>query len=137
MNSRIREKLREMDLALEKVEDNLPESFEEFEGMALEKDGIYKNVEIAIQSAYDICALIVKEENLGVPDEEESFPELAAEEGIITDSLSEKLKDMKGFRNALAHKYGAIDDEIAYENISRGIEDFEQFRSRIKDYLEN
>ncbi|MFT4893047.1 MAG: hypothetical protein ACI8Z7_000842, partial [Candidatus Nanohaloarchaea archaeon] len=123
MNSRIREKLREMDLALEKVEDNLPESFEEFECMVLEKDGIYKNVEMAIQSAYDICALIVKEENLGVPDEEESFPELAAEEGIITDSLSEKLKDMKGFRNALAHKYGAIDDEIAYENISRGIED--------------
>ncbi len=44
---------------------------------------------------------------------------------------------MKGFRNALAHRYGDIDDEVAYENITKGFQDFQNFKEAIEKYLEN
>ena len=134
---RIKEKLAVIDSSLKKVDDNLPEKFNEFSKMGIEKDGVYKNVETAIQSAYDICAMIVKEEDLGVPEEESGLPDLLEKEGILEKELVEKLKDMKGFRNALAHRYGNIDDEVAYENINEGLQDFQTFKKSVIEYLEN
>lgn len=134
---RIKEKLAVIDSSLKKVNDNLPERLNAFSEMGIEKDGVYKNVETAIQSAYDICAMIVKEEDLGVPEEESGLPDLLEKEDIIEKELVEKLKDMKGFRNALAHRYGDIDDEIAYENITKGFQDFQTFKEAIQKYLEN
>lgn len=133
---RIREKMRIVQNSTEKVEQNLPETFEEFKSMDLEKDGVYKRIETAIQACYDICALIVKRENLEIPGNEESIVDLPTDEGIISNEVGGKLKDMKGFRNALAHKYGSIDDKQAYENISHGFEDFNAFLGEIDDYLD-
>lgn len=132
---RISEKLRQIDIALDKTDSNLPSSFEEFKKLDIAKDGIYKNIEIAIQSAYDICAMIVKEEDLGIPEDEESLPDLLKEEEIISQNLADNFKDMKGFRNALAHRYGSIDDKIAYENIVSGYKDFEKFKEKVDEYL--
>lgn len=134
-DDRVREKIRVIELKAEKVEANLPGEFSKFEEMDLEKDGIYKNIEIAIQSSYDICAIIAREENLKVPESEESIPDLLKKEDIISKETAEKIKDMKGFRNALAHKYGAINDKIAYENIKTGLKDFEKFIKEIKNHL--
>jgi uncharacterized protein YutE (UPF0331/DUF86 family) len=48
---RIREKINLIDSSLDKVDENIPESVEEFQETGIEKDGIYKNVERAIQAA--------------------------------------------------------------------------------------
>ncbi|MFB6099666.1 MAG: DUF86 domain-containing protein [Candidatus Nanohalobium sp.] len=132
---RIREKLNLIDSSLDRVDENLPDTFEEFQQLDIEKDGVYKNVKTAIQAAYDICAMIVKAESLGVPEDESGFPDLLAEDDIISSELSESLKDMKGFRNALARRYGSIDDEVAYRNIVEGLGDFEVFRREVREYI--
>lgn len=136
MTERIRAKMAEVRGAKRRVEENLPPSVDRFTGMGLEKDGIYKNVEHAIQAVYDICALVVKEEDLGVPSEERKLPDMLVEAGILDRELAERLKDMKGFRNHLAHRYGDIDNREAYENIQEGTEDFQKFLSMIEQYLE-
>lgn len=135
MAERIREKIREIQQSVEKVEEGLPENYSEFKSLDLEKDGIYKNIETAIQASYDICALILKDENLRVPGEEESIAEIVEEEGIIDHEMSKRLKDMKGFRNALAHRYGKINDEEAFQNIQTGLQDFQKFMNQIEKYL--
>ncbi|MFB6144529.1 MAG: DUF86 domain-containing protein [Candidatus Nanohaloarchaea archaeon] len=132
---RVEEKIRTVRRHLDKVERNLPETEEEFSSMGIEKDGIYKNVESAIQASYDICALIVKEEDFRVPGDEESLPDILVEENILDEKTGDKLKDMKGFRNALAHRYGEIDDGIAFDNISQGLNDFESFLEQVEKYL--
>ena len=43
---------------------------------------------------------------------------------------------MKGFRNILVHRYGEIDDDIAYEEIKNGLKDFEEFEKEIESFLE-
>ena len=60
MSERILEKFAEAQDSVRVVRDNLPRTYEEFCSMKrLEKDGIYKNIEFAIQNILDICAMIV------------------------------------------------------------------------------
>ena len=135
MTDRIHGKMKEVSNSVRKVEENMPESVQIFEEMSIEKDGIYKNVEHAIQATYDICALLVKENDLGIPSDERKLPDMLVKADIIDKELGERLKDMKGFRNRLAHQYGKIDDEIAYENIIQGLEDFQKFLDHVEEEL--
>jgi len=113
MTDRIREKMAETRAANRKVGENLPNTVDAFTSMGLEKDGIYKNVEHAIQAVYDICALIVKEHDLGIPSEERKLPDMLADAGIIDDDLAATLKDMKGTGSALR---GTCSSSILEEN---------------------
>lgn len=134
--NRIREKIRQIKLHSKEIEDNMPENFEDFQEMGLAKDGVYKKTELMIQESYDICSIISKEGELRVPGDEESIPDILAEKDILKEDTAEKLKDMKGFRNALAHKYGSINDKKAYKNIKNGLQDFKQFLEEIETYLD-
>ena len=54
---------------------------------------------------------------------------------IISVHLSEKLIQMKGFRNILVHRYGEINDKQAYFFLVDEAADFDEFEREIKKYL--
>lgn len=90
----------------------------------LERDGIYKNIEFAIQNILDICALMAKDEDLGVPGSDDDILAELQNAAMISEDTIEVIRKMKGFRNILVHRYGALDDEIAYDDIRTGLKDF-------------
>lgn len=67
MNERMLEKLKKVEIYVSRVKENTPNSFDEFEELEIVKDKIYKNLEKAVQNLLDVCALIVKQKNLGIP----------------------------------------------------------------------
>jgi uncharacterized protein YutE (UPF0331/DUF86 family) len=131
----IKTKLREMEESLRLVEENLPEDAETFVGLGLLKDGIYKRVEFCIQSALDVCSVMNSDLRLGVPSSEDDIVENLVKGEIISTGLGERLKRMKGFRNVLVHRYGKIDDRIAFECIVEGLGDFRSFSREIEKAL--
>lgn len=131
----IRTKVKEMEERLVLVEEHLPEGFEEFSKMGLVRDGIYKNVEFCIQQVIDICSIINSDLELGVPSDEGEILENLKEEKILNSELFERIKRMRGFRNVLVHQYGRIDDELAFENIRDGLEDFQHFVDEVENFL--
>lgn len=42
---------------------------------------------------------------------------------------------MRGFRNFLVHRYGAIDDRIAFKDIKKGLKDFGIFKKEIERFI--
>jgi uncharacterized protein YutE (UPF0331/DUF86 family) len=56
-------------------------------------------------------------------------------EGIISETLFQKLKPFFDFRNSLIHRYWSIDDETLIENIKAGIDDFERFADELETYV--
>ena len=46
---------------------------------------------------------------------------------IIPKSLGEKIREMKGTRNILVHKYRCVDDKTIYEILEDNLKDFEEF----------
>ncbi|MFP4001180.1 MAG: type VII toxin-antitoxin system HepT family RNase toxin [Candidatus Natronoplasma sp.] len=136
MNDKILNKLSEAKDSVKLVEKNFPETYEEFTDMSrLERDGIYKNIEFSIQNILDICAIIMKEEDLKVPESDEAMLNELGKAGVMDEDIIDKIQEMKGFRNLLVHRYGPLDDEIAYTDIKEGLDDFRDVFEEIRELL--
>jgi len=114
------------------VEENLPDTFEEFAGRGLIKDGIYKGIEFAIENVFDICAIINTDLELGIPHDDKDIIENLVKKKILSEEMREKLKEMKGFKNIVVHRYGRIDDNIAFEILKENLPDFYAFIGKIE-----
>ena len=133
----IRTKIKEIEESIELVGENLPDTFEVFSSMGLIKDGIYKRIEFAIENVFDICATINTDLELGIPGDDEEIVENLVKNTILSEEMREKLKLMKGFRNIVVHRYGKIDDNLAFEILKKNIRDFYDFIRRVEEILED
>lgn len=133
----IRTKMKEIEGSVRLVEEHLPDTFEEFSSMGLVKDGMYKRIEFAVENVFDICAIINADLELGIPSDEEDIVENLVKGAILSEEMRVKLKAMKGFRNILVHRYGEIDDKLAFNLLKEQSRDFYVFLKRIEVFLEN
>ena len=133
----IRSKMADIEESVRLVEANLPPSFEEFSDLGLVKDGIYKRMEYAIENIIDIISIINSDLRLSIPEDEESFIENLGRNGILTQKMVDKIRRMKGFRNIIVHRYGRIDDLLAYKILTENLEDFGEFIESIEQFLES
>lgn len=131
---RIFTKLDEMTRYVQELHEMLPEE-EEYLHDLIKRRACEKTVEVAIESLIDVSAMIVSAQKLGLPSNEENIFDILIENGILKKDLGEKLKDLKGFRNVLIHRYGYVNDEIVYHNLSNYLEDFYKFKNAIGSYL--
>jgi uncharacterized protein YutE (UPF0331/DUF86 family) len=93
---------------------------------------------VSIECVIDISSLLVIGLCLGLPAEEDALFEKLTQAGIISLSMRETLRIMKGLRNILVHEYGGVDDRIVYEVRQNRMGDFEMFKREILqafDYL--
>jgi uncharacterized protein YutE (UPF0331/DUF86 family) len=134
-NDAIRVKLAIITDSIKLVESHLPSDVEEFTKLGLVKDGIYKRVEYAIENVLDICAMINADMRLGIPESDEDIILSLVNNSIIDLSIGEEIKQMKKFRNIVVHRYGKIDDIIAYEILSEQLSSFNRFSSCISQFL--
>jgi uncharacterized protein YutE (UPF0331/DUF86 family) len=125
-------KFTEIEESISLVKDNLPKTLEEFTDLGLVKDGIYKRMEYALGNVFDICAIISSDLKLGMPLDEKGVLQNIEEANILSDEMIITLKSMRGFRNILVHRYGHIDDQMAYQNIKLHLNDFSKFRDEVE-----
>ena len=128
-------KVTEIEESLNIVKDNLPDQIEEFVALGIVKDGIYKRLEYAIENVFDICHVINADLALGIPSSEEDVIQNLRNKGIIDSDISDKLMAMRRFRNIIVHRYGKIDDRIAFSLLENELDDFERFNDRIRAFL--
>jgi uncharacterized protein YutE (UPF0331/DUF86 family) len=82
-----------------------------------------------------LAYLVLKSLRYEISEEINVF-EILNNEDIISEKLFNKLKNAKGMRNLIAHRYGEIDDEIIFESLTEElIPDIEEFLKRIEDFM--
>ena len=133
----IRIKITEIVECVTLVRENLPQSAEDFMFLGLVKDGIYKRIEFAIEDIFDICAIINTDLELGVPGEDDDILDNLVNKNIISKQMQEKIHAMKGFRNIVVHRYGKIDDQLAFDLLTAQLNDFADFIDEIEKFLQN
>lgn len=132
---RIFAKLDEMTGYIEELKEMLPEEEEYFQNL-IKRRACEKTIEVAIESLIDVSAMVVSAQRFGLPANEESIMDMLVEKKVLSKELGERLKDMKGFRNILIHRYAHVDDAIVYQNLTDYLDDFYKFREAIESYLE-
>jgi len=133
----IRIKIAEITECVQLVSDNLPESYEDFLGLGLVKDGIYKRMEFAIEDVLDICAIINTDLALGIPSADDDILDHLAVAGIIDPEVICRVRRMRGFRNIVVHRYGRIDDRLAFSLLHEQLPDFAVFIKAVEKFLRN
>ena len=94
-SEQIRAKLTEIEESVALVEENLPDSFDEFSKLGLVKDGIYKRIEFAKENVYDISAIINSDLRLDMPESDECILDNPEREGILTGEMKNSIRRMK------------------------------------------
>ncbi|MBU0457592.1 MAG: DUF86 domain-containing protein [Nanoarchaeota archaeon] len=135
LNEKILIKLEEMDKYLTELETMLPEEEKEYLQDLTLRRACEKTIELAIESVIDMISIIVAQQKLGLPQSEDDLIKIISDKKIISHDLSNKIKQMKGFRNILVHKYGHIDDKLVYKYLKEEWDDFLVFEKEIKKYI--
>lgn len=130
-------KINEIEESIPLIADNMPEEFEEFENLGLLKDGIYKRIQYIIENILDICAIINSDMKFSSPGEEDDIINNLVKNKILPHSIGNKIKELKGFRNIIVHRYGKIDDRLSFELINENLGDFDKIIKIIKKIIEN
>lgn len=129
----IHSKLCETEDAVREIEENLPETYEEFQKIRIIKSGIYKETEHAIENIIDVCAVLNADQSLGKPSDVDDILTNLVNAGTLHKETGEKIREMKRFRNILVHKYGKVNDETAYSDVKEGLTDIRSIVKEIRD----
>jgi len=79
-------------------------------------DGVLYRVQTSIDAAVDMVAMLVHDMGISVGDDYENIDHLLAK-NVIDKELAQNIKKLNGMRNAVVHRYGAVDVELIFENI--------------------
>jgi uncharacterized protein YutE (UPF0331/DUF86 family) len=132
-SQRIMLKIRELEHYCDELQELIPSSKEEYLKSLRIRRAIERQLQIMIECVIDISFLVIKNLHLNVPTDEDSLFDLL--KSYITNPL--KMKEMKGFRNLLVHRYGNVDDSKVYQFLTTEIEDFQIFINDVKKTLKN
>lgn len=91
---------------------------------------------LACESVLDIAHHVISDEGYRQGTSYRNAIEVLAEEKLIDNDLSERLKDWMGFRNVLVHLYLDIDHGRTYDAIQQDLGDLEAFASRMARLLQ-
>lgn len=127
--NRITDKIKELEEYLDYLAGIIPRSFEEYEKDLKAKAACERYFEKVVEACVDLAFLIIKANNLEIPEDDESSFLILADNDILSRKLSEQLIDFKGMRNILAHQYGKVDDNKVYFTLSEEIE------RDVRDYI--
>ena len=132
--NRILSKIDELDSYVAEINKIKPLTLEDYNSSIKDKRACERLLQISIEIILDIANILVSELKLGIPSDEDELFDKLKQKKIISEKMSVILKEIKGFRNVLVHKYGEVKNELVFENLER-IKDFEKFKEEILKFI--
>ncbi|MFH1505265.1 MAG: DUF86 domain-containing protein [Candidatus Omnitrophota bacterium] len=132
----IRRKLSRLNMYLEKLKPISKKSFKEYKSDFYLKSSTERLIQLIVECATDVNSHTVVEMNNRPPEDYKSSFIKAAEVGLISRDLAERLKGSGGMRNILVHEYMEIDDEKVYEVIPEAIKDYQEYIKQVDGFIE-
>ncbi len=132
---RISAKISEMDSYLGELRAIVPRKLEDYLEDGKTKRACERLLQISIETAIEIANEIFKSLKIEIAADENDLYKKLKKKKVISEKLASRLKEMKGFRNILVHRYGEVDDREVFSFIENDLEDFEKFRKEILEFL--
>lgn len=128
-------KTKLIEKSIQTIRVSLPKTQERFSKMGLAKDGIYKQIEFAIQNLLDALSEISSSLGLEAVSYREIIENLHKEK-IIGDELKEKFNFLIQLREVLIYNYDLLNDEIAFRNMEEYLQFLEEGLEFLSSFLE-
>jgi len=126
--TRINDKKGEINNFIKELQEVMPQDYEEYTTSTEKRLASERAFEKIIEATNDLAILIIKNQRIPLPTEDEKAFDILAKANIISKKSALKLKQAKGMRNILAHQYDNLDEEIIFEAIhDKIIHDVQKF----------
>jgi len=137
MSDRIKQKIEQTEEYLDEVVSIIPESLEEYEKSTTIKRACERYFQLVIECIIDLSFFIVVYRKLKQPLNEDNVFDVLFKGDIISESLKNRLKNAKGMRNYVIHRYEEINDELVYNAISEELgKDVREFIERVTEVID-
>lgn len=94
-------------------------------------------LQLCCQTIIDISHLIIIEEGIEKPEAQKEIFSVIYEKKIISKELFLRLNGLAGFRNILVHEYGKINRKKVFKYLMKRLEDIDDFRQEILEFLKS
>ena len=91
------------------------------------RDAICKALEETLEIMLTIGNMIIAQNDFRKPDKNGDIFDILAEEKVYPRGIADKLWGAGGFRNILAHDYVALDLDLVYDYLEKGIPIFKEY----------
>ena len=130
MNDVILNKISVIERCIKRIREeyeNNPKHLENY----TKQDSIVLNLQRACEASIDLAMHVVAQKKLGLPQTSRDAFTLLEQHGIISSSLSQKMKAMVGFRNIAVHDYQELNLTILQKILDKHLTDFTEFTKAI------
>lgn len=121
---------------LDKLKPVTEHSFDEYISDFYLKTSAERLIQLILECASNINSHVVIEQGERPPEDYTSSFIRAAEVGLITHELAEKLKGSGGMRNIIVHEYMDIDDKKIHGILPVAISHFKEYIRQVDDFLD-
>lgn len=100
------------------------------------RDAVERKFEKLAEAVLDIADQLLKHERGSSPRGRKDKIRELRREGILSDTLTEKLLDAVEFRDVLSHTYGPIiNDDIVYDSLQTSLGRYVEFAEAVDEYF--
>lgn len=132
---RVRTKLGRLEEYLRGLVEQQDVALEEYRRDRDRRDIVERRFEKAIQSTLDVAAHVVATEGFREPTDYGDLFRILEENDVVESETADRMVEMAGFRNVLAHEYARIDHERVHEHL-QDLEHFRSYAAEIAEFLE-
>ena len=113
--------------ATERICSILPRDLDDFQNDRTIREVVALNLFVALQGCIDLASHWVSDAGWDVPPSYRELFVLLATHRVLEPELANRLVTASGFRNLVAHQYGALDWKRVYEVARHGTNDIDAF----------
>jgi len=99
------------------------------------RDIVERRFEKVIQASLDVASHVIATEGYREPTDYGDLFRVLGENGVISSTVADRMVEMAGFRNVLAHEYAQIDDERVFDHL-QDVEHFRRFAQEIAEFTQ-
>ena len=102
------------------------------------RDIVEREFQTSIEACLDIGSMVLQADGETVPETNADVFRHLATKGVLDESCGRRMAEAAGFRNVLAHQYGAdINDEDVFNFLQNDLDLFETYLRQIRSYLDD
>lgn len=96
---------------------------------------IERYFQLTVDLMIDINIHIIRENNLGAPDEMQSTFKQLGEFKALDQSFAERIAPIVGARNMIVHRYDKLDKDLFLRNLKNNFSDFKTYVMEIQSFI--
>src|SRR3989344_8297828 len=123
LKERTEKKIKERESYLTHLISFKPTTFEEYSADLQKRWACERACERIAEGLVDLAIFLIRVKEINYNEEDEKAFGVLLKNEIIDEKLCEKLRNLKGMRDHIAHRYGEVDDKIVFEAMSNEMED--------------